>query len=62
MSEIRSEVRTVEIDMICDECGDGRMRPSGTVLTTYPPKFPHECDKCGHVEVYNVRYPYVIYE
>ena len=46
-------------DHLCDSCGIGYMRPTGNVLTVYPPKFPHLCNHCGHSGVYNERYPNV---
>lgn len=60
--EIREKVRFTEVDMVCNTCGDGRMRPTATVLRGHPPKYIHECDNCGATEIYDVRYPYIIDE
>ena len=63
MSEIKSEVKTYEIDMVCDKCGQGYMRPVGNiVLTTSPLQYPHECTECGYMATYNKTYPYTAYE
>lgn len=58
MSEIRYQVSYIKVDMGCDDCGDGYMRPVGTILKEYPHKIVHECDNCGATAVYDVRYPY----
>lgn len=35
----------------CPECEDGSMRKNlFKVLTSYPPKYEYQCDKCGHTE------------
>lgn len=63
MSEERREVKTFEVDMICDKCGKGFMRPAGNiVLATYPIQYPHECTNCGNRENYTKKYPYTEYE
>lgn len=58
MSEIRTKVKYIKVDMVCNYCGDGYMRPIGTVLKENPPKYVHECDNCGNKGIYEVRYPY----
>lgn len=60
MSEIK--VQYTEVDMVCDTCGDGRMRPIGTVVKGEPTKYIHECDNCCEKAVYEVRYPYRVHE
>ena len=38
---------------ICPSCGEGGMRMDRTiVLTSFPPKYYYECNKCGYVEVW----------
>lgn len=59
----RTEVKTVKVDMKCDECNKGYLRPTGQCFMTSPPKYPHECDKCGKREVITGKtYPYIDYE
>lgn len=61
MREIIYEVKTYEVEMCCDECGEGLMRPCGNIiLTTYPVQYPHQCTKCGHIANYTVKYPYTL--
>ena len=56
MGEIR--INLTEVDMVCDDCGDGRMRPTATVLKEYPPKYIHMCDNCCKLGSYDKIYPY----
>ena len=63
MGEIRHEVRTFLVDMVCESCGVGYMRPVGNIaLSTYPIQYPHKCDKCGYTQNYTKNYPYEVYE
>ena len=63
MAEIKSEVKTFQIDMVCDKCGQGYMLPVGNmVLATYPIQYPHQCTNCGNVENYIIKYPYIVEE
>jgi len=49
-------------DYICDKCGEGKMRNAGTALLSYPPQYPHTCDKCGHQVVFSRIYPCTVQE
>lgn len=68
MKESKSRVETFLIRAMCDQPGcDGEMtrnNPGGisTVLTTYPPRYAHYCNKCGHVETFTEIYPKTVYE
>lgn len=63
MSEVRRQVKTFAVDMMCPKCGEGTMRPDGPfVLMTSPPKYPHICERCGYVESYYESYPRIEYE
>jgi hypothetical protein len=53
-------VKPIRRRLICDKCG-GEMSPTGSVLTTNPPQYPHECN-CGSVRVERDYYPCIIYE
>ena len=55
--EIRKEVKEYEVDMTCDKCKKGVMRPTGIVLTSYPAQYEHVCTNCGEKELYEVTYP-----
>jgi hypothetical protein len=52
-------VKTVLVRMLC-KCG-GEMKPTGTCYTSYPPLYPHVCNKCGTNATYNVSYPEIRY-
>lgn len=55
--ESRSNIQLVKVVLHCDGCG-GRMEGTGSVLLTYPPKYPHKCSDCGFIENYYKCYPY----
>lgn len=59
MSEIKTEMKTFLVDMICKECNFGRMRPKEIHFAIFPePKeFLHKCDRCEHEETYLKKYP-----
>lgn len=59
-SERKQDVRIVLVRMACP-CG-GEMKPTGECLTSYPPQYPHKCDKCGRNVTFNVCYPELRYE
>lgn len=52
------EVRVVQRDMRCDQCRTGYMRPTGMMLTSHPPQYPHRCDHCNTPQNYLVCYPW----
>lgn len=56
--EMVAEAKVLIVEMVCDECGKGTMRPHGDdILSTYPPQYPHKCDKCGCEKTYHTYYP-----
>ena len=57
MMESRDNVQLVKVMLYCDGCG-GRMISTGSVMLTYPPKYPHKCDDCGYMETCKKPYPY----
>ena len=57
MPEIRKEIkRYFMVHMEC-ECGEGNMIPTGMVFESYPPQYPHKCEKCGTEEFFWKQYP-----
>lgn len=60
--EEKHEVKTVRIQYRCPKCGNGFLIPTGTILTTYPPMIPHQCDTigCDYGETFNESYPKII--
>ena len=61
--EERNEVKIVKVDFKCPQCPDGHLRPTGTVLTSYPPQYPHMCDSvnCDYGQTFSLTYPYIDY-
>jgi len=62
MAEIKQNITPVKRDYVCDECGEGNMRPTGMALTSHPVQYPHVCDKCGASQTFYVNYPYIDFE
>jgi len=62
--ETKSEVKTIQIDYLCPKCEKGFLRPTGLVLNSYPPQYPHSCNNinCDYKETFNVCYPYNEYQ
>ncbi len=60
--EVKVQVNTFITYGLC-ECG-GRVRGcDGIVYSSYPPQYPHVCDKCGtHSHILGKHYPLVSYE
>ena len=54
-------IRPIRVDYKCDTCGEGYYRHTGIVLTSYPPQFPHACNKCGDSRTFWERYPTLRY-
>lgn len=59
------KVQTVQVDFKCPKCETGYLRPTGTVLTSYPPQIPHLCNNpaCDYGETFRDKmYPYISHE
>lgn len=57
--EKREKVKMIRVDMLCDVCGDGHMRPTVIVFrhkgeSTYQ----HQCDNCLATASFDRMYPY----
>ena len=52
--------RYVNHTLLCPEC-NSQMKATGTVLTSFPPQYPHKCTKCGYEIRYGIheKYPYI---
>lgn len=59
--EIRNDVKVIQVDYTCPHCG-GKMRPTGEVLTSNPPIYPHKCEDCKYEKQFKKTYPYLDYE
>lgn len=62
--KIETEVKTIQVDYKCPVCKEGYLRPTGTVLASNPPIYPHLCNRapgCAYGENLNVSYPRIEY-
>lgn len=61
--ESTNELKTVRVTMKCDtpKC-TGEMQFMGTVLTSNPPQYPHQCPVCKTNRTFWVLYPEIRYE
>ena len=59
MAEQEFKVKVVGVDYICDECKDGKMEVSGSMIIKSPDeyKIPHKCNKCNHEQLFLEKYP-----
>lgn len=57
--EMVAEAKVLIVNQVCDKCGEGSMQRDGNeVYMSYPPLYPHKCDKCGYKANYNNSYPF----
>ena len=61
MAISREPVTPRLVTLWCDECG-GKMRPTGRVLDSMPPKYVHRCESCGTETNEDDQYPMIDYE
>lgn len=59
MEKKETEIRVFRVKMFCD-CG-GEMLPTGVILSSCPPQFPHQCSLCGMRATYDSSYPHLEY-
>lgn len=55
------QITTHELDYRCDSCGKGNLRPTGVMLLSDPPKWPHACTECGAQQTFDTKYPAFVY-
>ncbi|KKN29389.1 hypothetical protein LCGC14_0844630 [marine sediment metagenome] len=65
--EKRTEVKTIKVELVCDSCREGTMKPfllrGGLALETSPSQYPHECTKCDAIiHIAGQVYPYMVHE
>lgn len=60
--ELVQDTKVLLVYQQCDKCKEGFMEEEETEmridLAVYPPRFPHKCNNCGHVESYLKSYPH----
>lgn len=62
-TEVKYEVKQMEVHKKCPNCSNGYMVAIGSVeFGNNATLFPHKCDKCGHIENYKNTFPYTKYE
>lgn len=62
--EKKFELRTVIVKHFCEPCakvGGGEYLPTGRVLLSNPPQYPHECNNCGEEKIFEKSYPTLEY-
>jgi hypothetical protein len=62
MFENEIEVRPYKVKAWCTQCYAGEMKPTGVMLASMPPKYPHKCVECGYEENLSERYPIIRYK
>jgi hypothetical protein len=60
MKPRETPMQPVRIEAGCDKC-DGTLVFDGIVLTSYPPQYPHTCDRCGWRNNLREHYPTIEY-
>jgi hypothetical protein len=60
--KVIKKLEIILVDEQCNVCETGYMRPRQQMLLSSPPKYPHKCNICGHIETYNKIYPYKDYQ
>lgn len=61
MAEIYKKLKPVQVDYICDTCGEGELKPTGAMKLSYPPLYTHKCSKCNEVFDLKKTYPSIEY-
>lgn len=57
MAEQKKGVKTFIVRYFCDNCNT-EVEPTGKVLSSNPPKYPHKCPGCEATYTFGHRYPY----
>jgi transposase-like protein len=62
MGRVFGEVKTFEVNYVCDDCNKGFMRSTGTALTSVPVQYPHRCTYCLSEKNFGETYPHRVYK
>ncbi len=63
--EKRTEVKTVKVELVCEECNKGTMEPynDGPLVIPSPQGYPHRCTECGaEIHITGTTFPYMEYK
>lgn len=55
--EIQFKVKPVGVRWLCDKCNGEMKYTDGNILLSNPPKYKHNCLKCGNEELLRDKYP-----
>lgn len=62
MGEKEYLVQPFEVIYICDICGEGEMKQTGTMISVSPPEWGHRCNNCGCTHNMLDQYPTIRYK
>ena len=57
MAEKVCDAKLIMVFQFCDKCEEGKMIPTGIVVSTNPPQYEHQCELCGNRSYYSTTYP-----
>lgn len=60
--EARTEIKSFQVDIICDKCKEGIMEKIDPPILTFPMQYKYKCPICGYEEISLTKYPYIEYE
>lgn len=59
MKARHTPVEMVQVEILCDACGEGSYQFAGLTQTSNPPKFAHKCNRCGDPKYFLNKFPSV---
>lgn len=62
--EVKVSLVPYAVKCICDRCNEGYINyiQGSDVVSTNPPMYLHQCDKCGEIKLAYRQYPVVMYD
>lgn len=60
--EIKTAVKTFQVDYLCDMCKKYPMRPNNRHVPGYPTQYQHVCSGCGFTKNFLEKYPRQVFE
>ena len=55
-----TEIKTLKINYLCQDCHKGFLIATGKLLFSNPPQFIHTCSHCNEKTTLSKKYPYTI--
>lgn len=62
MPEIKVQVRTYNVEFLCESCSKAALQKTGLVLTSMPAKIEYRCPNCGIKTYLTESYPKLVTE